>query len=91
MKLKTYTIQRIEKETKMELPVYFYFQGELMEEEYVRIDEKGKTSIKCNHHDTQIIFSPSETIISENYLSKISTEEDFEETLSFALTKIMNW
>ncbi len=89
MKLKTYSIKREEVETEIELPVYFYLQGELMNDEYIKIDIKGKTSIIREYNSFKIEVYYKEYSIPEHYITRsLSSEEEFNDALKHAIDSI---
>lgn len=94
MKLKTKATTSIERETNIDLPVYFYFQDELCNDEFMMFD--GRTLIKITHNNFGFIIDVSHGVISmpEHYLMNTTSKENFEESMSYAInyikTKVSN-
>lgn len=84
MKLKVCKFTREETETELDLPVFFHFQGELLDERYVKWDGKEALIIDV----TPLGISVEKTIsynVEEHHLKYISTEEEFNEQLIYLL------
>lgn len=87
-KIKKRTIETVE--TNLELPLYLYFQGELMEETYYKIAENGVIKISLDFFGAKI--ETMEEYFGEDFdhLNNITTEEDFKEVLGSVIDEINN-
>jgi len=88
MKLKTKATTSIERETNVDLPVYFYFQDELCNDEFMMFD--GRTLIKITHNNFGFIIDISHGVVAmpEHYLSNTTSKENFEESVIYAINYI---
>jgi len=89
MKL-TYTVQKIETiETDIDLPIYIYTQGELLDEEFHKWDGTTKTSVIRGWNELAISISTTPPNIYPSTLEKyLVTEEIFNEVFKEALEQI---
>ncbi len=86
MKLKLREHKVIEKETDIDLPIYLYFQGEYMEDEYIKWDGKYKTSIYFDFvGKTKLERDKCPPLLQEYQLRNLCTKEEFEYALENAL------
>lgn len=75
-------------DTEYELPLYLYFQGELMEEEYYKITENGVIKLSFDLFGAKI--ETMEKFVGEdiNYKDDITTKENFEEAYNSIICAI---
>jgi hypothetical protein len=89
MKL-TYTTHKVETvETNLDLPIFIYLQGELMDEECIKWDGKTKTSILRDWNGVSISSSNIPPRIYPTTLENdLISKEEFEEQFEYALNQI---
>ena len=99
MKLKTYKRTVETEETNIELPTYFYIQGDGFEEEWIKIEEKKKTTIKTFFNRIEMIIDLSFKdnkgndfnkvyVVEPYYLNNTCSKEEFEEQLQYVKDQI---
>lgn len=85
MKLKLTQRAVTEKETDIDLPVYFYFQGETLDDEWIMWDGKNKITVKSDYNGMTVDKSRSKFYVEEYWTSRICSKEEFDETMERAL------
>lgn len=85
MKLKLTQRTTTEKETDIDLPVYFYYQGELMDEEYIKWDGSKKITVKTDWNGSVIECTNIDLYLEEYQLKNLCSKEEFDEALENAL------
>lgn len=86
MKLTVRRIKEVELvETDLDLPVYLHFQGEMGDEEFVRVDENGTTTVEQGFIHASISLSPDKNVNEWYIKNNLSSEEVFESALSEVL------
>lgn len=79
MKFKVYKRKIEQVETEYELPLYLYFQGELMEQEFYKITENGVIKLSFDFFGGKIEVMEEFIGEGKDYKDDITTEEHFEE------------
>lgn len=84
MKLKVLKLEEVE--TDYELPLYLYCQGEFFEEEYIKITDKEKITIKTDYYTFSISVETNFKVHDMNFEKNVITEELFNEMLEWAIS-----
>lgn len=99
MKLKTFKRTVETEETNIELPAYFYIQGDGFEEKWIKLEEKKKITITLNYNGYNLEIEHNlkrrngemihdVTIVEPYYLNCICSKEEFEEQLQYVKDQI---
>lgn len=99
MKLKKFKRTVETEETNIELPAYFYIQGDGFDEQWIKIEENKKTTINTSFNAVELIIDLSfkdnkgnsfnnVTIVEPYYLNYICSKEEFEEQLQYVKNQI---
>lgn len=77
----------IEEETDVDLPIYLYFQGEMLDEEYIKWDGEVCTRVVFGFKDITI-ESSNYLNLREHDLKRLTQAEVFEEEFNRAINII---
>ena len=75
-------------ETNIELPVYLYFQDESCNDEYVKLTETEKITIKYNYNAFTISVDPDYYMEDINVERHLTDKADFDEAYMNAITQL---
>jgi len=90
MKLKIIKREHKEVETNLELPVYLYFQDEYCNDEWIKITDKEKITIKYYYYNFTISVETDFYVEDLDFNRYLTTENNFNEIYLNALKQLNN-